>query len=137
MRRVYTHDGFRLGTYILDSGAPCAFLKREVAPDELFFVMGWTLTDLCTRILKNVINHTRNIQSKDFERLPYPDWVAPQAKDHAIAYMKGLVCKAKAGKQFNADHPSVRALNEFYEYRPSHSRTVRASTTPSVQARLF
>ena len=123
--------------YIFDSGAPCAFLKPGVDHDELFFVMGWTLTDLCTRILKNVINHTRNIQSKDFERLPYPDWVAPRAKDDAIAYMKELVCEAREGKPFNADHPFVRKLDEFYEYRPSHSRTARASTTHSVQAKLF
>lgn len=123
--------------YILDSGAPCAFLKPGVDHDELFFVMGWTLTDLCARILKNVINHTRNIQSKDFERLPYPDWVAPRAKDDAVTFAKELVRMARSGKRFDTDHPSVRKLNEFYEYRPSHSRTARASTTHSVQAKLF
>ena len=109
--------------YILDSGAPCAFLKPGVEHDELFFVMGWTLTELCTRILKNVINHTRNIQSKDFERLPYPDWTTPQAKDAAIACVKELVCEARAGKRFSFDSPGVRALNELYEYRPGYKRT--------------
>lgn len=123
--------------YILDSGAPCAFLKSGVDHDELFFVMGWTLTDLCTSILKNVINHTRNIQSKDFERLPYPDWVMPRVKDDAISFTKELVHKARNGKQFNADHPSVKTLNEFYEYRPSHFREVQTYTIPPVQARLF
>ena len=62
--------------YILDSGAPCAFLRPGVEHDELFFILGWSLTDLCNTILKEVLNHTRNIQSKDFERLPYPVWVS-------------------------------------------------------------
>ncbi len=123
--------------YILDSGAPCAFLRPGVEYDELFFIMGWTLTDLCTRILKNVINHTRNIQSKDFERLPYPDWVTPRTKDDAIAFTKELVSQARAGKKFIADHPSVKALNAFYEYRSIYSRMTRKDTTSFVQAKLF
>ncbi len=123
--------------YILDSGAPCAFLKPGVEHDELFFVMGWTLTDLCNRILKQVINHTRNIQSKDFERLPYPDWVPPRSKDDAIAFIKELVHKAMTGKRFNADHPSLQSLNEFYKYQPRRLRPVVAYTTASAQARLF
>ena len=117
--------------YILDSGAPCAFLRPGVEHDELFFVMGWTLTELCTRILKNVINHTRNIQSKDFERLPYPDWTTPQAKDAAIACVKDLVCAARAGKRFSFDNPSVRALNELYEYRSGYKRTEADRTRQS------
>jgi len=56
--------------YILDSGCPCAFLRDGVEPHELYFIIGWTLTDLCKLLLKKVLNHTRNIQSKDFERLP-------------------------------------------------------------------
>ena len=108
--------------YILDSGAPCAFLRSGVEHDELFFVMGWTLTDLCTRILKNVVNHTRNIQSKDFERLPYPDWTAPRAKDAAISRVKELVRAARAGKRFSFDSPDVKALNELYEYRSDCER---------------
>ena len=109
--------------YILDSGAPCAFLRPGVEHDELFFIMGWTLTELCTHILKNVINHTRNIQSKDFERLPYPDWTAPQAKDDAITCVKELLHAARNGKRFNFDSPEVQALNEFYEYRVDRKKT--------------
>jgi Eco57I restriction-modification methylase len=58
--------------YILDSGAPCAFLRDGIDEDELWFVLGWLQTRLASRILKDVINHTRNVQSKDIERLPYP-----------------------------------------------------------------
>ena len=105
---------------ILDSGAPCAFLRPGVERDELFFVMGWTLTNLCTDILKNVINHTRNIQSKDFERLPYPSWVPPELKAAAVARTKNLIQQAKAGKKFDMKHPSVMELNQFYEYQPDY-----------------
>lgn len=77
--------------YILDSGAPCAFLRDGIDPDELWFILGWCLTPLCTKILKDVLNHTRNIQSKDFERLPYPYWVDAARKVEAINRAKGLV----------------------------------------------
>ena len=103
--------------YILDSGAPCAFLRDGVAHDELFYIMGWTLTELCTSILKNVVNHTRNIQSKDFERLPYPNWTTESAKLAAIARTKALVRAAVAGERFTFKSPELVALNELYEYR--------------------
>ncbi|HEX5689990.1 MAG TPA: hypothetical protein VFX76_08305, partial [Roseiflexaceae bacterium] len=54
--------------YVLDSGAPCAFLRPDVAPEELLFILGWTFAPLCERLLKQVVNHTKNIQGKDFER---------------------------------------------------------------------
>jgi tRNA1(Val) A37 N6-methylase TrmN6 len=77
--------------YILDSGAPCAFLREGIERDELWFVLGWCLTPLCTRVLKDVLNHTRNIQSKDVERLPYPFWVSAERKGQAIRACRALV----------------------------------------------
>ena len=100
--------------YIFDSGSPCAFLKPDIDYDELPFILGWTLTDLCTKILKNVINHTRNIQSKDFERLPYPDWVSPDNKRRAIAFVNNLMCRAMNGERFDVHHSCIRKLEEFY-----------------------
>jgi len=106
--------------YILDSGAPCAFLRDGVEYDELFFIMGWTLTDLCNKILKGVINHTRNIQSKDFERLPYPIWVSSHDKENATQHMRQILDAALHGSRFDFDSPEITKLNEFYEYRESH-----------------
>lgn len=103
--------------YILDSGAPCAFLRPGVPDDELFFILGWALTDLCTRILKEVLNHTRNIQSKDFERLPYPGWVDEAGKEEAIAAVKRLIEGAKAGTEMTARSPEVLCLNALYAWR--------------------
>ncbi|MBU4400627.1 MAG: N-6 DNA methylase, partial [Planctomycetes bacterium] len=77
--------------YILDSGAPCGFLRPGVPLEELFFILAWTLSPLCSYILKSVINHTMNIQSKDFERLPYPHWVCPESKQQAITRIRDLV----------------------------------------------
>jgi len=87
------------GGYILDSGAPCAFLRDGIDPDELWFILGWCLTPLCTKVLKDVLNHTRNIQSKDFERLPYPFWVGPESKAEAIARCKDMVSVAMRGER--------------------------------------
>ena len=44
--------------YILDSGAPCAFLRNGIPRDELFFVLAWLISPLAHRVVKTVINHT-------------------------------------------------------------------------------
>ena len=100
--------------FILDSGAPCAFLRDGIDEDELYFVLAWTLTDLATGILKAVINHTRNIQSKDVERLPYPFWVEAKRKNKVIKLMKSLVEKAVSGTTYTRSSPEVQALEELF-----------------------
>lgn len=110
--------------YILDTGAPCAFLRDGVAADELYFILGWALTDLCSRILKEVLNHTRNIQSKDFERLPYPGWVDGARKQQAIAAVKELVFAAQAGRQLTFEDADVRALNQLYHWPENDSQPI-------------
>jgi len=77
--------------YILDSGAPLGILRQGVDQDELYFIIGWLNTSLARSILKTVINHTRNIQSKDVERLPYPFWVDGDSKKTAISITKDVV----------------------------------------------
>ena len=84
--------------YILDSGAPCAFARDGVNRDEIFFVLGWLLTDLANRILKTVINHTRNIQSKDFERMPYPWWVDVDGRIAIVEKVKSAIEETTAGR---------------------------------------
>lgn len=103
--------------YILDSGAPCAFLKPGVRHDELWFVLGWCLTSEATRILKTAINHTRNIQGKDVEKLPYPFWLDASAKAEAIDLVQRLVSEARAGRSFRREDPDISKLNSIYEYR--------------------
>lgn len=102
--------------YILDSGAPCAFLKKGVARDEMYFVMGWCLTKWCNTILKKVINHTRNIQSKDFERLPYPSWVGIENKKSAIRLIKNMVRRAKQGETFTYKSKELLVLDKLFAW---------------------
>jgi hypothetical protein len=77
--------------YILDSGAPVGILREGFEKGELLFIIGWLLTDKCNDILKKVINHTKNIQSKDIERLPYPFWVNKENKSKAIEFIKSSI----------------------------------------------
>lgn len=100
--------------YILDSGAPCAFLREGVDRDELFFLMAWGFTDIANNILKTIINHTRNIQGKDFERLPYPYWVDNVSREKIILEMKSMVDEAINGAVFTNDSPRVRKFNEYF-----------------------
>lgn len=100
--------------YILDSSAPCLFLRPGVRREELWFVLGWTLTAEATRILKTVINHTRNIQGKDIERLPYPHWVDAGTKTEIVALVKQMVVDAQAGAVFDRQSPELRKLDEMF-----------------------
>ena len=102
--------------YILDSGAPCTFRRTDVARDELFIIVGWTLTDLCNDVLKKVLNHTRNIQGKDIERLPYPDWVTETEKREAVTAIKSLIKMALSGISFTHKNDEVRNLNKWGLY---------------------
>lgn len=100
--------------YILDSGAPCAFLREGVPREELWFILGWALTPLATRLMKEVLNHTRNIQSKDLERLPYPYWASPETKVRVVERVQELVRAAMAGARFERDHPWVVELGGWF-----------------------
>lgn len=102
--------------YILDSGAPCLFLRPGVSREELWFVLGWSLTAEATRLLKTVINHTRNIQSKDVERLPYPHWVPPATKAEVIALVRRMVDEAQAGFVFDRQSPELRKLDAMFAF---------------------
>ena len=101
--------------YVLDSGAPCAFLKPNIKREELFFILAWGLSNLCTHILKTTINHTKNIQGKDFERLPYPFWVSEQQKSTAILKMQELIKVAQRGENIELKDKRISNLNEIFE----------------------
>jgi hypothetical protein len=121
--------------YILDSGAPCAFLREGIDKDELYFILGWTLTPLCTRLLKEVINHTKNIQSKDFERLPYPFWVSEKDKRDVVARVKRMVVAAMQGKRFTREDAELQWVAEqfaFVEHFPTQRRRKHMQATLSL-----
>jgi len=123
--------------YILDSGAPCAFLREAVEEDELYFILGWGLTDICNRILKEVLNHTRNIQSKDFERLPYPVWIDAERKQKAVLAVRALVALAKTGHELAFKSPEVRNLNELYEWQDGPVVTIPSKRATLRQMPMF
>lgn len=103
--------------YILDSGAPCAFLREGIEEDELLFILGWCLTNKCNEILKKVINHTRNIQSKDFERLPYPIWVDNVTRKKIIFLVRSLVGRAKDGETIKREDGELATLESLFEWK--------------------
>ena len=102
--------------FILDSGAPCMFLRDGVADEELYFILAWTITDLASGILKSVINHTRNIQSKDVERLPYPFWVSAKDKRKVITGMKLLVENAINGIIYTRSSKELKIFETLFAW---------------------
>ena len=90
-------------------------IKASADEDEFWFIFGWSLTEKATEILKTVINHTRNIQSKDIERLPYPVWVTPAKKSKAIALAKKLVEDGMSGIEFTKSSKEIVELNKYYD----------------------
>ncbi len=122
--------------YILDSGAPCAFLRAGIEHDELYFILGWALTNLCNRLLKEVINHTKNIQGKDFERLPYPWWVPEVNKQAAIAHVRQMIVAAQQGIRYTRESAEIRQLEVMYAFSETAHCITPAPVLP-VQAALF
>lgn len=100
--------------YILDSGAPCAFPRPGVSHEEMLFVMGWTLTSKCNLILKQVINHTLNIQGKDFERLPYPFWAGGDQRAEVISLVEHMIEVGFEGRSFSRQDPEFDALESLF-----------------------
>jgi hypothetical protein len=95
---------------ILDSGAPCAFLREGVPEDELYLILAFALSPLCERLLKQVINHTKNIQGKDFERLPYPSWVPVKERSAIAREMRALVARAVVGGEMTRSDPRLESI---------------------------
>ena len=77
--------------------------------DELYFILGWCNTKQASVLLKEYINHTKNIQGKDIERLPYPFWVLD--KERCVAFVKGLIAKAK---QEEISEDDLAQLDQMY-----------------------
>lgn len=102
--------------YILDSGAPCAFLRQGEDREELYFILGWLLSDTANRILKTVINHTRNIQSKDFERMPYPWWVNDRRRAEAVLTVRTMIDEARHGRLWSRTDEAVRRVGKLFEW---------------------
>ena len=118
---------YLLNGCILDSGAPCAFLRDGMDADELYFILGWTLSPLCLALLKNVINHTKNIQGKDFERLPYPFWVSAEVKQEVIGRVKVMVEEAQAGRVFGQTDEEVLEIGGMFGFsRSDHAEHILA-----------
>jgi len=99
--------------YILDSGSPCAFLKEGISQNELYFILGWCNSDLANTLLKKYINHTKNIQGKDVEKLPYPSWV--KNKEKCIDLVRQIVIEYTSK---NIDFPDyddrIIEINRYY-----------------------
>jgi|3_EtaG_2_1085321.scaffolds.fasta_scaffold03977_11 hypothetical protein len=100
--------------YVFDSGAPVGVLRDGVDCDEIYFVIGWLYTKKATDILKSSLNHTRNIQSKDIERMPYPFWVSAENKEKAIRVVKENIENIKADQPVQEGFDdAVETLYEF------------------------
>jgi hypothetical protein len=131
--------------YILDSGAPCAFTRDGVDRREIFFVIGWLLSPLAKHVLKTVINHTMNIQSKDFERMPYPWWVPETTKADVIQRVLQMTEAGRAGRVWQWQDSEVKELSHAYKFdeRCSGMRVAEAGldrpkrATQPIQSTLF
>ena len=64
---------------------------------------------------EDVINHTKNIQGKDFERLPYPFWVPEETKRAVTERVKEMVAEAQAGRVFRRGDAEIVEVGAAFE----------------------
>jgi adenine-specific DNA-methyltransferase len=100
--------------YIIDNSSPVGVLRDGVDESELYFIIGWTLSDKCNKILKTVLNHTKNIQNKDIERLPYPTWVSRQDKEYIIDFIKESISNKRLGLKVLLDADILETINNIF-----------------------
>ena len=127
---------------ILDSGAPVAMPREGTSREEIFFLLGWLVTDKATEILKTVLNHTRNIQGKDVERLPYPAWVPDDRKAAAMALVAELIEVAQVSGPIASTHEALVELEVLYALDPEVAydqarELVYAGLSPKKQLTIF
>jgi hypothetical protein len=84
-------------------------------------------------VLKTVINHTMNIQSKDFERMPYPWWVPAANKTAATERVIGMIEEAKVGRHWKRTDPEINELAALYEFRQSRNYRERVAAKSPAQ----
>lgn len=89
--------------YIIDNSSPVGILKDGLPKEELYFIMAWCLSDKCNNILKTVLNHTKNIQNKDIERLPYPIWVSEIKKKQISEFIHSQIMRKMYGNKIDED----------------------------------
>lgn len=123
--------------YILDSGAPCAFLREGIRREELFFVLGWLLSPLAKTVLKTVINHTRNIQSKDFERMPYPWWVPEEERADIVGAVRTMIAEAGTGRRWSWSDREIADLGARFEPGRGDLRRDEARERPAEARRRW
>ena len=122
--------------YILDSGAPCAFVRDGVDRDEIFFIIGWLLSDIANHVLKTVINHTRNIQSKDFERMPYPWWATADTKTAIVNEVKAMIADAQRGKLWSWKDSRICQLDDMFALPDSIASPPSSHVRPAYAEQL-
>ncbi len=95
-------------------------LNEGVEKSELYFIIGWLLSDISTKILKNIINHTKNIQSKDIERLPYPFWVKEGDKKKVIRLVKQSIEDKMSGDNID-EGKLISTINQLFVFLGNNS----------------
>lgn len=100
--------------YILDNSGPILTLRKGVEKDELYFILAWLCSNRATSILKEVINHTRNIQSKDLERLPYPFWVKNDEKNMVINETRKIINNIINDENYNPND-YIKIINKIFD----------------------
>ena len=80
--------------YVFDAGSPMIVLKKNKTEqedtNELLFILAYLNSNKASKLLKNVINHTRNIQPKNIEALPYPK-ITKDKKEEIIKLVKEII----------------------------------------------
>jgi len=80
--------------YVFDAWSPMIVLRKNMSKtedtDELLFIMAYLNSNKASILLKNVINHTRNIQPKNIEALPYPE-ITEANKNKIITLTKEIL----------------------------------------------
>lgn len=98
--------------YVFDAGSPMIVFNENILNNEMLFILWYFNSNIASKILKNVLNHTRNIQPKNIEALPYPK-VSQDDKNLVITLVKNILQEMKTNTDFNYTEFEKKINNIF------------------------
>ena len=84
------------------------YLKDGVNCDELYFLLGWLISDKCNNMVKSL-----KIQLKNIEKIPYPTWVSDYDKKSIINFIKSQI-KLKQN-EYVIDDDYISEVSRIFE----------------------
>lgn len=101
-------------TYVISNDLSIAHLKDGIEYDELYYIIAWTLSDMCNELLYIINPIHKSIREDDILKIPYPIWVDEISKRDIINYIQSVISHKFNGESVN-DIDVMNRINQTFQ----------------------